>query len=339
MKVALVTDVWHPQVNGLVHTWQHMQRELAELGHELAVLHPGLYPSRPLPRYPENRLVMRPWRAVREWLAREQPDAIHLATEGPLGLAMRQWCRQRDWPFTSSYHARLTVVLPRYARVPTSLVRAYVRWFHGAAATTLAPAASVCEELHDIGVHRVAVWKHGVDTHRFRICGGGAIAELPRPIFLYVGRVAWEKDLADFLKLDLPGSKVVVGDGPAMPSLRKRFPQAHWQGYRTGDELVRHYNDADVMVFPSRTDTFGMVLLEANACGLPVAAYPTPGPVDVVDPGVSGVLDDDLRRACMNALKLDSDACRRHAQQFSWAAAGRALVEQLAPAQPQQAVA
>jgi glycosyltransferase involved in cell wall biosynthesis len=331
MRLALVTDAWLPQVNGVVRTLGHTIREVEAAGHEVTVISPSDFRTIPCPTYPEIRLSMFAGRAVRRRLDALAPDAVHIATEGPLGLAARNWCVRRDQPFTTAYHTQF----PEYvrARVPIPLAVGYaaVRWFHGAAARTLVTTPTMQRQLVSRGLRNLALWGRGVDTDLFRP-RDKLFLDLPRPVWLYFGRVSVEKGIEDFLRLDLPGTKLVVGDGPAARELHRRYPDAVFRGYRHGEDLASHIAASDVFVFPSRTDTFGLVLLEAMACGVPVAAYPVTGPVDVVVDGVTGVLSEDLRGASLAALQLDPAACRAHALQHSWEASTRQFLAALAPA-------
>jgi len=327
-RIALVTDAWLPQVNGVTTTWTRVVGELENLGHDVLVVSPDRFRTIPCPRYPEIRLALS-WSGTRRLLASHLPDAVHLATEGPLGLAGRRYCRRAGLPFTTSLHTRFPDYLRAYAGVPECLTYRFMRWFHGAAARTLVPTPSLKSELEARGFRNIVCWTRGVDTELFRP-GVEDFYPLQRPIFLSVGRVAIEKNLESFLSLDLPGSKVVVGDGPARQALERRFPEVHWAGFRYGEELARHYAGADVFVFPSRTDTFGIVMLEANACGLPVAAFPVPGPVDLVVDGRNGALGDDLRTACMAALDVDRRRCREWAERHSWRRCAELLIDSLA---------
>jgi glycosyltransferase involved in cell wall biosynthesis len=317
MKIALVTDAWQPQINGVVTTWTHVQAELAQLGHELVPIHPGQFPTIPCPGYPHIRLAISPGAGVRRRLDELAAAAVHIATEGPIGLAGRGWCRRHGVPFTTSYHTQFPAYLQRYARIPPGLTYRFLRWFHGPAAHILVPSASIARELAAQRFARLAVWTRGVDTELFRPRETRPYT-LRRPVFLYCGRVAREKNIESFLNLDLPGSRVVIGDGPAREELEKRYPDVLWCGFRTGRELAAYIAAADVFVFPSRTDTFGVVMLEAMACGLPVAAFPVAGPVDVVRPGLTGFLDEDLAAAAIACLKLDPAACRAQAREFTW---------------------
>ncbi|MCC6679356.1 MAG: glycosyltransferase family 1 protein [Phycisphaeraceae bacterium] len=331
MKIALITDAWQPQVNGVVRTWQQVIALTQPMGYQWNVIHPGLFRNMPAPRYPEIRLALMPGRKMARLLDETQPQAIHIATEGPLGLAGRRYCIRRRLPFTSSYHTQYPLYLRRYYGIPERYTYRFMRWFHAPARATLVPTPSLCRELEHHGFRNLVTWTRGVDCELFHPIADAQIPNLNfrgqgrcasggrgRPIFLYAGRIAAEKNIEAFLTLDLPGSKVIVGDGPHRRTLENRFPQAYFVGYKFGRELVEHYAAADVFVFPSRTDTFGIVLLEANACGLPVAAFPVTGPIDVVAPGRSGCLNHDLRAACLGALRLDRRAAVEHARQFTW---------------------
>ncbi len=321
MRLLIVTDAWKPQTNGVVTTLVSVIAQLEGLGHEVRVLEPGCFRTVPLPSYPEIRIAINPWRIGR--LIREiEPDAVHIATEGPLGFAARRYLRRHGLPFTTSLHTKF----PEYAharwRIPTRIGYALLRRFHRPAEAVLVTTDSHRHELLAHGFERLQVWGRGVDTERFR---PQPRRRRTRPRLLYVGRVAVEKNLEAFLELDIEGDKVVVGDGPARASLESRFPQVAWLGYRYADELVACYAEADVLVFPSLTDTFGLVMLEAMACGTPVAAFPVTGPIDVVVEGVNGALDKGLRRAIERALLLDRRMVRRFAESQGW----RAIAERL----------
>ncbi len=318
MKIALLTDAWEPQVNGVVRTWQHVIAESEKLGHEFCVIHPGMFKTVGAPKYPEIRLALWPYPQTNRRLDEFQPDVIHVATEGPIGRAGRRYCLKRKFPFTTSYHTQFPHYLKAYFGIPRWASYRFIRWFHGKAQATIAPTKTVVDELHANGLPKAREWSRGSDTKLFRLQEKTLFADLPRPIFLNAGRVAVEKNIEAFLKLDLPGTKVVVGDGPVKAKLEKQFPGVHWAGYQFGEDLARHYASADVFVFPSLTDTFGVVMLEANAAGLPVAAYPVTGPIDVVQEGVTGCMNHDLRQACLDAAKLNPQDCRDYALQNSW---------------------
>jgi glycosyltransferase involved in cell wall biosynthesis len=329
MRIALATDAWSPQTNGVVRTLAITVAELERAGHAVEVVHPALFRTLPCPSYPEIRLALFPYRELERRLARFAPDAVHIATEGPLGLAARRWCRRHGQPFTTSYHTRFPEYLRARAPVPLALTYAHLRRFHGAAARTLVATPSMRQQLEQRGFRNLALWGRGVDTALFRPRERGRLG-LPRPIWLYFGRVAVEKGIEDFLELDVPGTKLVVGGGPAEAGLRAHYPHAVFTGYRYGEELAELVAEADVFVFPSRTDTFGLVLIEAMACGVPVAAYPVTGPLDVVVNGVTGVLHHDLRTAALGALELDRAACRSHAESFTWSTATQQFIAHLA---------
>jgi len=330
MRIALVTDAWRPQTNGVVTTLTRTLECLEGLGHVTERITPEGFRTLPCPTYPEIRLSVLPRARVARRLDAFAPQAIHIATEGPLGSAARSWCLANDKPFTTSYHTQF----PQYVRarlpVPLSWSYAFLRRFHGAAARVMVATEHLRRDLAEHGFARLSTWTRGVDTALFRPRKRGGLSGT-RPIQMYVGRVAVEKNLEAFLSLPTPGTKYIVGGGPALESLKARFPDAVFTGYRYGEELARCLADADVFVFPSRTDTFGLVLLEAMACGVPVAAFPVVGPIDVVRHGVTGCLDEDLGAAVAGALQLDRDACRRHAQAFTWARATQQFVDNLEP--------
>jgi glycosyltransferase involved in cell wall biosynthesis len=310
-RLALVTDAWKPQTNGVVNTLVRLVKYLESQGTEVLVVAPDGYHTVPLPSYPEIRIACDPWRAIARIRA-FQPDAVHVATEGPLGFWTVGWLRRSGQRFTTSFHTRYAEYLS--ARLPVPLEWGYqlVRWFHGRAGHTLVSSQSLLEELKTRRVGRNLVhWPRGVDASFFHPDHRRAeVYALPRPIWLYVGRVAIEKTLDDFLALPLPGTKVVVGDGPSRPDLERRFPDVVWRGYRFGDELAAHFASADCFVFPSRTETFGNVILEALASGLPVASVPAPGPIDLVTEGVNGAIDDELMHACLRALRCSRERAR-----------------------------
>jgi glycosyltransferase involved in cell wall biosynthesis len=337
VKIVTVTDAWAPQVNGVVRTIEATNRELRRLGHQAVVLSPERFLTVPCPGYDGIRLAVAPQIRLGRLLAAQMTGgdevAVHIATEGPLGRAARRWCRRHAVPFTTAYHTRFPQYLRAMYRVPERWTYAVMRRFHNGASVVMAPTATVAAELGDQGVGNVALWTRGVDTELFRPTAPLPLT-LPQPVFLYVGRVSVEKNVADFLAADLPGSKIVAGEGPALPTLKRRFPEAHFLGVLGQAELARLYSTASVFVFPSRTDTFGLVMLEALACGTPVAAYPVQGPVDVVGGADVGVLHDDLRMAALAALKIDRQRCREFALARSWRAATREFVSLQRPVRP-----
>ena len=331
MKIALLTDAWEPQVNGVVRTWQHVIEESQQRGCTFEVIHPGLFKTIAAPKYPEIKLAIWPYGKTYRMLDEFKPDAIHVATEGPIGRAGRRYCLKHKLPFTTSYHTQFPHYLKAYFGIPKWGTYKFIRWFHGPAEATLAPTKTVVDELHANGLPKAKTWSRGANVELFRPQDKTLFADLPRPIFLYAGRVAVEKNIEAFLKLDLPGTKVVVGDGPVKAKMQKKYADVHWAGYQFGHDLARHYASADVFVFPSLTDTFGVVMLEANASGLPVAAFPVTGPIDVVQQGQTGVLNDDLRQACLDAVKLDPEACRQYALANSWGRCAEIALDTFAP--------
>lgn len=329
MKILIATDAWHPQVNGVVRTLGHVAREARGQGCEIEFLSPDAFWTLPMPSYPEIRLALARAGEVERRLDRARPDAIHIATEGPLGHATRRVCMRRGLPFTTSFHTRfpdyLAGRLPAAARWTGDLAWAWLRRFHAPGAVVLAATPSLQRELTERGFKNVRTWPRGVDTTLFRPRERVAL-DLPRPIFLTVGRLAVEKNLEAFLSLKLPGTKLVVGDGPARAALTARFPDAVFLGARQGEALAGIYSAADVFVFPSRTDTFGLVLLEALASGVPVAAFPAAAPRDVIGNAPVGRLDEDLRAACFGALRLKRDDCRAFALTMTWEASARTFL-------------
>lgn len=319
MRVAIVTDAWHPQVNGVVRTLSMVQDGLAAAGHEVMMLGPDRFRTIPCPGYSTIRLAIGAGSALARHMAEFAPEAVHIATEGPLGLAARAYCLRRHWLFTTAYHTRFPEYLHARYRVPLGWSYAAMRRFHAPSSRVMVATETVRRELAGCGFHHLVAWTRGVDTALFRPGREPAI-ELPRPVFLYIGRIAIEKNLPAFLDLDLPGSKLVVGDGPLLPMMKRRYPQVHFAGAQSGDALVCHYAAADVLVMPSRTETFGLVLLEALACGVPVAAFPSAGPIDVIGDSGAGIIDDDLAAAACAALSIPRERCLEHASRFGWQA-------------------
>ena len=323
MRIALVTDAWAPQVNGVVRTLSALADGLSAAGHNVKAVTPDRFRTVPCPTDSAIRLAVGARRNLPRLLDGFAPDTIHIATEGPLGLAARAYCVSRRRCFTTSFHTKFPEYLRARLGVPVSWGYAALRWFHARSSAVMVATETVRGELVRRGFPRLVPWTRGVDASVFRP-GLAPALDLPRPVFLYVGRISPEKSLPDFLDLDLPGSKLVVGDGPLLPRLRQRYPQVFFAGRQDGRALVRHYASADVFVLPSRTETFGLVLLEALACGLPVAALPVPGPLDVIGSGRAGVLNHDLRAAALAALAIPRELCRAQALRFSW----RACIDQ-----------
>ncbi len=323
-----MTDAWFPQVNGVVRTLDTIRGLLTNLGHQVTLVSPDQFRSLPCPTYPEIRLAMASPRWIDKIVDEVQPHAIHIATEGPLGVLARWRCQRRGLAFTTSYHTRFPEYVAARWRVPLSWTYGFFRWFHAPACCVMVSTPSVEAVLRERGFERISRWSRGVDTELFRP-RDKSFFPYPRPISLYVGRVAVEKSIEDFLKLDLAGTKVVVGDGPQISELRARYPNVIFVGTKSGEDLAHHYAGADVFVFPSRTDTFGLVLLEALASGIPVAAYPVPGPIDVINGSGAGCLDDDLGAAVRRASLIPADVCRAHAESFSWDHSVRQFLENL----------
>jgi glycosyltransferase involved in cell wall biosynthesis len=330
MNLVIVSDAWFPQVNGVVRTLDTVGRELGLRGHSVTYITPDKFRSLPCPTYPEIRLALLPGRKVARMIEAVQPCAIHIATEGPLGFAARNYCRKRKYPFTTAFHTRFPEYVAARFSVPLGLTYAIVRWFHGGATRIMVATESLRADLAGRGFRNLVHWTRGVDTELFRPQPGASLP-WPGPIFLYVGRVAVEKNIGAFLTLDLPGTKVVVGDGPQLNELRRKHPDVQFVGAKFGDDLAAFYAGADVFVFPSRTDTFGLVLLEALAAGLPVAAYPVTGPKDVLGNAPVAVLDEDLGKAALAALKLDRAACRAFALTHGWRTSAEQFAANLQP--------
>lgn len=333
MRIAIVTDAWTPQTNGVVTTLAATARELSRLGHHASILSPEGLKCLPCPSYPEIRLAVWPGPFIEGRLRAFRPHAIHIATEGPLGMAARRFCRGRGVPFTTSYHTRYPEYLAQRWPIPRAMSYAWLRRFHRAAARTFVSSESLREELAGRGFGALHLWRRGVDTARFhpRYPPPAELRDLPRPIMVYAGRMAVEKNLTAFLDLPLPGTVLLIGDGPQRAALAARYPRAVFAGYRFGDALAALLAGSDVFVFPSLTDTFGIAMVEALACGLPVAAFPVPGPRDVLRPGVTGVMSRDLAEAVSGALRLDRGRCATAAADFTWEAATRQFFAGLEP--------
>jgi len=328
----LVTDAWHPQINGVVRCLSLTIAELSKLGVEVDVLSPGEYRTIPCPTYPEIRLSWAGLASIRNRFEASGADYYHIATEGPLGLLARHVLAAADKPFTTSYHTRFPEYLAARLPVPQSWTYALMRRFHNSGVGCMVATKSLEEELRDRGFENLMPWSRGVDHTLFRPVEPAEM-NLPRPVFLYVGRVAVEKNIEAFLTLDLPGSKLVVGGGPHLQDLSEQFPQVTFTGPKVGDELIAHYCAGDVFVFPSVTDTFGNVILEALACGLPVAAFPVTGPKDILlDQGI-GILDKDLRAACLAATELSKSGCRDFALEFTWEKCSQQFLDNIVTAQ------
>jgi glycosyltransferase involved in cell wall biosynthesis len=326
MRVLIATDAWHPQVNGVVRTLTSLAAAAKSLGVTVEFLTPEGFPSFALPTYSNLRLALPSRREIARRIQAAAPDAIHIATEGTIGVATRAYCLRHGLPFTSSYTTRFPEYISARAPIPQSWSYAVLRHFHSAATVTMVSTVSLMSELRRRGFRNLGMWTRGVDTELFAPHRALPL-DLPRPIFLTAGRIAVEKNLEAFLSLDLPGSKVVVGDGPQEEELKHRFPQAAFLGLRSGVELAGLMAAADVFVFPSLTDTFGVVQLEALACGVPVAAFPVTGPKDVVGNNAVGALNNDLRVACLEALAMSRETCRAFALTRSWETSARQFID------------
>lgn len=328
-KTLVVTDAWHPQVNGVVRTLDSMRDWLTRFGHDVTMITPDQFVNVPCPTYPDIRLGLNIWPKLGGMIDKLQPDYIFLPTEGPLGLAARLHCTSRKLHFTTSYNTNFPEYIRLRFRIPENWTYRLLRWFHAPADYLLVTTPTVRKDLTAHDFKNISPWSRGVDAEMFKPSDACIYNGLARPIWLYVGRIAVEKNLDAFLSLELQGTKALVGDGPAMAGLRRKYPDAVFLGEKHGDELARHYADGDVFVFPSKTDTFGMVMVEALASGIPVAAYPVSGPIDVITSDKVGALDNDLKRAAMSALSLNADDCREYALNYSWENCARALESHL----------
>ncbi len=331
-RILIVSDAWKPQVNGVVRTLATVVGELSAMGHVAEVIGPDRFRTLPCPTYPDIRLSLLPGRRLGRMIEDFAPDALHIATEGPLGLAARAWARRHGRSFTTAFHTRFPEYVQARTGLPPRALYAWLRRFHGTGQGIMVATESLRQELAGLGFSNIRSWSRGVDLDMFHPFPREDWA-LPRPVFLYVGRVAVEKNIGAFLDLDLPGSKVVVGGGPQLAALQRRYKGVHFTGPRHGAALARAYAGADVFVFPSLTDTFGLVILEALACGTPVAAFPVTGPKDVLADaaGVIGAVDADLRSAALAALAADRDACRAHAERYGWRACAETFLANLVP--------
>ncbi len=330
MRVLIATDAWHPQVNGVVRTLTMMAEAARSFGVDVSFLTPETFHTFGMPSYRDLRVAIPRRRQIARMIEMARPDNIHIATEGPIGFAARAYCRRRKIPFTTSFHTRFPEYISARFPIPERWVWAGLRWFHGPSAAVMAATPALADELRERGFRNVVLWPRGVDGHLFRpraVDLGHA-----KPVFLSVGRVAVEKNLEAFLALDLPGTKIIVGDGPARAALQIKYPDAVFLGALQGEDLARVYSGADVFVFPSKTDTYGLVLLEALASGVPAAALPVTGPKDVIGTAPVGVLSNDLQAACLAALQIDRQACLAFAADHTWEASARVFVGNIARA-------
>lgn len=357
MRILIATDAWAPQVNGVVQTLSQVIAHLQQEGHEVRLIHPGLFRTLPCPTYPEIRLALWPFKLLKQQLDEFQPQAIHIVTEGPIGLAMRLLAHARKLPFTTAYHTQFPEYVKARTGIPVQLTAALLRWFHRPSRAVMVPTQTVIQTLEARGLHNCVLWQRGVDLSIFNPAQSAAsrhlshsplhlaeddpaqlnvlrqlhLSNIQKPVFLYAGRVAIEKNLEAFLNLELPGEKWIAGDGPARKSLEAQYPQARWFGMLNHAALAELYKQADVFVFPSLTDTFGLVLLEAMASGCPVAAFPVNGPLDVVGDSGAGVLDWNLKKAALEALKIDRETPVAHARRFTWSNCAWQFFNHLAP--------
>lgn len=329
MKILIATDAWTPQVSGVVRSLQHLVSELEKLGHQAHLINPNDFPSLPCPSYPEIPLSLVTKYKVRKYLIESSFDSIHIATEGPIGFATRAACKDLGLSFTTAYHTKFPEYLHSRWKVPTQWTLRALRWFHSSSQAVMVATPGLKEELSSKGFKNLKIWSRGVDTSLFKPREDSSVFTTPGPHLLYVGRVAIEKNLEEFLSLNIQGTKHIVGDGPQLESLRKKFPDCHFYGSKTGEELARFYSSADVFVFPSKTDTFGLVLLEALASGTPIAAFPVRGPLDVIGNSPVGALNQDLGTAIQSALKISRKDCRHFAEDFSWRKCSEQFVENL----------
>lgn len=337
MRIIIVSDAWHPQINGVVRTLTETMKHLREFGHEVQLISPQQFRTIPCPTYPEIPLSVFPYRRLAKIIEAFQPSVIHIATEGPLGLAARKWCVRHKKPFTTAYHTQFPEYIHARMKLPLSWLYSGMRWFHKHSKNVMTPTPTLKKQLEEKGFTNTALWSRGVNLERFYPDDRSALdefctpEELDKPKFVCIGRVAVEKNIEAFLSLDLPGSKWIVGDGPARKSLEAKYPDVHFLGAYPQKELPPFYRAADVFVFPSHTDTFGLVLLEAMACGTPVAAFPVTGPIDVVNNPKAGILDNDLGKACVEALNLNREDVRTFAESQSWENASRQFESLLFP--------
>lgn len=330
MRIAIATDAWYPQPNGVVRVVGTVRDKLVARGHDVFVMSPDQFRTIPCPTYAEIRLALLPARKVARWLRDLRPDAVHIATEGPIGSAARAFCLKHGWPFSSAFHTKFPEYVKARTGLPLDWLYSGARKFHAPSGAVMIPAPAVYRELEGRGFTNLKLWSHGVDTDVFKPMAKDYL-NLPRPIFMFIGRVTVDKNLPAFLECTLPGSKVVVGTGPAREQLMKKYPETPFFMAENDAELARYYNAADAFVFPSLTDTFGLVMLEALACGVPVAAFPVTGPLDVIGADGPGVLDEDLAKAAVRALDISPDLCRKWAMGFSWEQVTDQFVDYLQP--------
>lgn len=330
MRILLATDAWHPQINGVVRTYENVIDNLRARGHVVEVIAPQDFVTVPCPTYPSIKLALMPGSKIKKRIKAFAPDAIHIATEGPIGMAARSICIKQKLPFTTSFHTQFPEYIRMRVPFPVKWSYAWFRNFHNLAARTMVATTSQKKSLQEHGINKLVMWSRGVNTKLF-YPRPHLKQDLAEPVFIYVGRVAVEKNIEAFLRLDLPGKKRVIGDGPDLNKLIKKFPRVEFTGFKTGVDLAELIASGSVFVFPSLTDTFGIVMLEAMACGLPVAAFPVTGPIDVVKQGETGILDQDLQKAALTALEIDPETCVQFARQNSWQRCADTFLENLEP--------
>ncbi|MDP2699640.1 glycosyltransferase family 1 protein [Thalassospira sp.] len=331
MRILIVTDAWLPQVNGVVRTLETILTELSEQGHDVRVISPDQFTTIPCPTYPEIRLALFAKRKLARMIDAMQPVAIHISTEGPLGRAARAYCLKNNLPFSTAYHTRFPEYLHARTRLPLAISYRGMRKFHAQSQSVMVATESLRDELAARGFGNLHIWSRGVDLDLFRPRPDASFGDFPKPHWLFVGRVAVEKNIGHFLDLDLPGTKFVVGDGPQLNELKQKYPKAQFLGKKTGEDLAVAFASADVFVFPSKTDTFGLVILEAMASGTPVAVFPVQGPADIVRGSKAGAINADLRQAALEALKLDRKDARALAETYSWRHSANQFLHNLAP--------
>ncbi|MCC9624319.1 glycosyltransferase family 1 protein [Thalassospira sp. MA62] len=331
MRILIVTDAWYPQVNGVVRTLETVRDELGGMGHDVHMISPDQFKTIPCPTYPEIRLALFAKRKIAKMIDALQPVAIHISTEGPLGQAARAYCLKRGLPFSTAYHTRFPEYIHARWRLPLSISYRGMRRFHSKSQSVMVATESLRQELAERGFDNLHIWSRGVDLDLFRPRPDAHFGDFPKPHWLFVGRVAVEKNIGHFLDLDLPGTKFVVGDGPQLADLKTKYPNTQFLGKKVGEDLAHAFASADVFVFPSKTDTFGLVILEALASGTPVAVFPVQGPADIVRDTKAGAIDADLRKAALAALDLKSDDARALAEHYSWHNSASQFLHNLAP--------
>ena len=335
MRIALITDTWHPQVNGVVRTVEELEKRFRARGHDIDIIHAVLFRNLPFPIYPELRMALFPGRELARRLESFRPDALHIMSEGPLGISARAYCRKKGYEFTTAYTTHWQLDL--HSRMPglVPVANAYLRWFHRPATKVFVDTEGLKEFLATIGLPHGAVTPLGVDTDTFVRTEDPLLPDFPKPVFLFFSRLSVEKSPEDFFRLDVPGTKLVIGDGPSGAMLKRKYGGgATFVGYKHGKELVAYISKADVLVFPSRTETFGLVVLEALACGVPVAAYDVMGPKDIITNGVDGCIGPDLKKSALACLSLSREDCRKKALVFSWEHATDAFLREVVPLIP-----